>query len=96
MDTDPVEVTFLLGDCFSAFTEARQKLELDSKKYMGKVNRYDIDNLLMEAGMECNIMLANLLRFVFRDIEKNQDFESLPKLPTWGIRWGEYLSLIHI
>lgn len=40
--------------------------------------------------MECNIMLANLLRFVFRDIEKNQDFESLPKLPTWGIRWGEY------
>ena len=65
MDTDPVEVTFLLGDCFSAFTEARQKLELDSKKYMGKVNRYDIDNLLMEAGMECNIMLANLLRFVF-------------------------------
>lgn len=41
-------------------------------------------------GMECNIMLANLLRFVFRDIEKNQDFESLPKLPTWGIRWGEY------
>lgn len=90
MDTDPVEVTFFLGDCFSAFTEARQKLELDSKKYMGKVNRYDIDNLLMEAGMECNIMLANLLRFVFRDIEKNQDFESLPKLPTWGIRWGEY------
>ena len=78
MDTAPVEVTFLLGDCFSAFTEARKKLELDSKKYMGKVNRYDIDNLLMEAGMECNIMLANLLRFVFRDIEKNQDFESLP------------------
>ena len=48
MDTAPVEVTFLLGDCFSAFTEARKKLELDSKKYMGKVNRYDIDNLLKE------------------------------------------------
>ena len=50
-----MEVTFLLGDCFSAFTEARKKLELDSKKYMGKVNRYDIDNLLMEAGMQYHV-----------------------------------------
>lgn len=90
MDMEPVEVTFSLEDYFSVFTDASGRLELDSKKYMGKINRYDINNLIMEAGMECNIMLANLLRFVFRDIEENQDFKSLPKLNTWGIRWGEY------
>ena len=84
------EVTFLLEIVSLHLLRQGKNWKLDSKKYMGKVNRYDIDNLLMEAGMECNIMLANLLRFVFRDIEKNQDFESLPKLPTWGIRWGEY------
>lgn len=90
MDMEPVEVTFSLEDYFSVFTEAGERMELDSKKYMGKINRYDINNLLMEAGIECNIMLANLLRFVFRDIEENQDFKALPKLNTWGIRWGEY------
>lgn len=90
MDMEPVEITFSLEDYFSIFTDAARQMELDSKTYMGKINRYDIGNLLMEAGMECNIMLANLLRFVFRDIEENQDFKALPKLNTWGIRWGEY------
>lgn len=90
MDREPVEVTFSLADYFSMFSEAGEKLDSDSRSYMGKVNRYDINNLLMEAGMECNLMLANLLRFVFRDIEENKDFQALPKGNTWGIRWGEY------
>lgn len=90
MDMEPVEVTFSLKDYFSVFNEMREKLELDSRSYMGKINQYDIDHLMMEAGVECNLMLANMLRFVFRDIEENQDFKAIPKLNTWGIRWGEY------
>lgn len=90
MDMEPVEVTFSLKDYFSVFNEIREKLELDSRSYMGKINQYDIDHIMMEAGMECNLMLANMLRFVFRDIEENQDFKAIPKLNTWGIRWGEY------
>lgn len=90
MDRELVEVTFSLKDYFSVFNDIREKMESDSRKYMGKINRYDIDNLLMAAGMECNVMLANLLRFVFRDIEENQDFKALSKGNTWGIRWGEY------
>lgn len=90
MDMEPAEVMFSLEDYFVVFNEIREKLELDSRSYMGKINRYDIDNLMLEAGMDCNLMLANMLRFVFRDIEENQDFKAIPKLKTWGIRWGEY------
>lgn len=90
MDKEPAETVFSLEPYFSVFTKVREKLDLDSQKYIGKVCKYDVDNLLMETGMECNRILSGLLLFVFRDIEENEDFKAIPKEAVWGIRWGEY------
>lgn len=90
MDQDKAEVAFSLERFFSRFDRAREKLLTDSQKYMGKICKYDIDHMLMETGMECNRLLANLLHFVFRDIEENEDFKAIPKENSWAIRWGEY------
>ncbi|WP_077611733.1 pentapeptide repeat-containing protein [Clostridium sp. Marseille-P2415] len=90
MDRSPAEVTFSLDFLFSMLDEIRERLELDERKYMGKVGRHDISNFLLETAMEWNQILAGQLRFLFRDIEENRDFADIPKLDTWGIYWGEY------
>ncbi|MDR0925876.1 MAG: pentapeptide repeat-containing protein [Hungatella sp.] len=90
LDTEPAEVTCSIGFFFSMMDEIKEQLELDRRKYMGKVNKYDISNFLQEILMEWNQILAGQLRFLFRDIEENRDFADIPKLDTWGIYWGEY------
>lgn len=90
MDRSPAQVTFSFTFLFSILDGIREHLELDGKKYIGKINRYDISHLFQETVMECNQMLAGQLRFLFRDIEENRDFADIPKLDTWGIYWGEY------
>lgn len=90
MDQSPAEVTFSLKFLFSGLDGIRERLEQDGRKYMGKINSYDRDNILQETAMEWNQILAGQLRFLFRDIEENKDFAEIPKLNTWGIYWGEY------
>ncbi len=90
MDTEPAETTFSLKFLFSMLEEIKKKLTLDAGKYMGKINRYDISEILQNNAMEWNQILAGELRFLFRDIEENKDFSDIPKLDTWGIYWGEY------
>lgn len=90
MDSEPAETTFSLTFLFSILEEIKKKLTLDAGKYMGKINRYDISELLQNNAMEWNQILAGELRFLFRDIEENKDFSEIPKLETWGIYWGEY------
>lgn len=90
LDTEPAEVEFDLNFLFSMWGNVRQTLIESSRKYLGKVNRYDVEHQLAAAIMECNSMLAQLLRFMFRDIEENPDFIEMDKWNTWGIFWGEY------
>ncbi|MEY8356561.1 pentapeptide repeat-containing protein [Lachnospiraceae bacterium 54-53] len=90
MDREPARVTFSLAFLFSKLDGIRERLELDGKKYIGKINRYDVSHIFQETVMECNQILAGQLRFLFRDIEENRDFSYIPKLDTWGIYWGEY------
>ncbi|MFR3729044.1 pentapeptide repeat-containing protein [Lacrimispora sp.] len=90
MDTEPAETTFTLKFLFSMLEDVKKKLTLDAGKYMGKVNRYDISEILQNNAMEWNQILAGELRFLLRDIEENKDFSDIPKLDTWGIYWGEY------
>lgn len=90
MDTEPAEATFSIGFLFPMLEEAKERLLQDSRRYMGKVNRYDVDGLILDTAMECNRILAAVLKFVFRDIEENPEFQAIPKPATWGIRWGEY------
>ncbi|WP_313577841.1 pentapeptide repeat-containing protein [Lacrimispora sp.] len=90
MDTEPAEVTFSIRFLFSMMAEIKVRMEQDRRKYIGKINQYDISNFLQEILMEWNQILAGQLRFLFRDIEENSDFADIPKLDTWGIYWGEY------
>ncbi len=90
LDTEPAEVGFSLDFLFPMWADIRRELMENSRKYRGKVNRYDVQNLVASAVMDCNLMLAQVLRFIFRDVEENPDFAEIEKSDTWAVYWGEY------
>ena len=90
LDTEPAEVGFSLDFLFPMWADIRRELMENSWKYWGKVNRYDVQNLVASAVMDCNLMLAQVLRFIFRDVEENPDFAEIEKSDTWAVYWGEY------
>lgn len=90
LDLEPAETTFSLECIFAVLDGVREKLKEDSRKYRGKINRYDIDWMWMETAVQCSRELAGMLRFLFRDIEENEDFKAMNKYDTWGVHWGEY------
>ncbi|WP_333651502.1 pentapeptide repeat-containing protein [Lacrimispora sp.] len=90
MDTEPVCLTFSLDFLFRVLQPFRDQCRENIRKYMGKVNQYDVENLYQDLVMECNSMLSAQLRFMFRDVEQNKDFSEIPKEESWSIRWGEY------
>lgn len=80
------DLTFLFRQLF----DWKEKLLLAMRPYMGKVNKYDIENMVQDEAMVCNQLITHLLRFAFRNIETYNAFLEIPKLPFWEIRWGEY------
>lgn len=90
LDEEPLytelDVTFL----FQPYFEWKEKLLLDMREYMGKVNKYDVEYLLQEEILQCTQIITHVLRFLFRDIESQENFAKIPKLAFWNIRLGEY------
>ena len=96
LDTEPAEISFSLDFLFPMWEEIRKRLTENRQKYLGKVNRYDVEHRIAKSIMDCNSILAQTLRFIFRDIEENPDFAEIQKLNTWGIYWGEYRDYAEI
>lgn len=89
-DETPLTVSFDVTFLFQEYFEWQDKLLQDMRTYMGKVNKYDISALIQDEIMICNQLVAHILRFAFRDLEKQEVFCQISKLPYWIIRWGEY------
>lgn len=90
LDKEPIVVEESLDFLWENLKQIKEKLLIDSRKYMGKINRYDIEYLVQDMILACNGYLAEQLRFVFRDIEDNEDFAQIEKTEVWYIRFGEY------
>lgn len=90
LDTEPAQVCFSLDFLFSMYSTVRSELMSNTRKYMGKVNSYDVEHLLEESVMKCNSVLAQQTRYMFRDIEENEEFAAMEKTEVWSIYWGEY------
>ena len=90
LDKEPIVIEESLDFLWEDLQEMKEKLWNDSKKYMGKINRYDIEYLVQDMIFTCNCYLSEQLRLVFRDIEENEDFANIAKPEVWYIRFGEY------
>lgn len=90
LDPEPVEWSFRADSIFAGFNEVWDMLLDKQKYYVGKLNAYDVDNMVREAIMECCLMAGDLLRFYFRDVEEMPEFIAAKKQAVWQIYWGEY------
>ncbi len=90
MDEDKLTVQLDLTFLFEPYFAWKEKLMLDKRSYMGKVNRYDVENLVQDEIVLGNRLIVNILRFAFRNLEEQECFRQIKKLPYWIIRWGEY------
>lgn len=90
LDPEPVEWSFRADYIFAGFNEVWDMLLDKQKYYVGKLNVYDVDNMVRETIMECCLMAGDLLRFYFRDVEEMPEFIAAKKQAVWQIYWGEY------
>ncbi len=90
MDEDKLTVQLDLTFLFESYFAWKERLLLDMRSYMGKVNQYDVENLIQEEIISGNRLIAHPLRFAFRNLEEQKCFRQIKKLPYWIIRWGEY------
>lgn len=90
LDEEPLSTAFDLTFLFQEYFDWQEKLLLDMREYMGKVNKYDVSALVQDEIMVCNQLITHILRFAFRSLEQQEVFQNINKLPFWIIRWGEY------
>ena len=90
LDEEPLSVCFDVSFLFQEYFEWQDKLLLDMREYRGKVNKYDVGNLVQDEIMVCNQLITHVLRFAFRNLEQQEVFSGIGKMPFWVIRWGEY------
>lgn len=90
LDPEPAEWSFQADPVFEGFNGVWDQLLDEQKRYVGKLNTYDVDNMVRGAIMECCLMIGDLLRSYFRDIEEMPEFMAVKKQAAWQIYWGEY------
>lgn len=81
-----LDLTFL----FLPYFRWRAEMLNDIRGYMGKVNRYDVEDIVQEGIKPAIGFLSHLLRILFRSIEKQESFARIPKGQFWEICFGEY------
>lgn len=90
LDEAPLSAFFDITFLFQEHFEWQEKLLLDMREYMGKVNKYDVSALVQDEIMICSQLITHTLRFAFRSLGQQEAFRKIKKLPFWIIRWGEY------
>ena len=90
LDEKPLEDSFDITFLFQEYFDFQERLLRDMREYMGKINIYDIQDFIQSEIMNRNKLVAHNLRFVFRELESQEAFNGIGKMPFWVIRWGEY------
>ncbi|MEY8268878.1 pentapeptide repeat-containing protein [Lachnospiraceae bacterium 64-25] len=90
----------LMQCLYTAFEEigrqAKEKEKKDCVYFLFALQRCDlierraVGSLVQDEIMVCNQLITHILRFAFRDLEQQEVFKEIGKLPFWVIRWGEY------
>jgi len=90
LDVESIEVYFEAGSLFEPFDEVWDKLIEISRKYFGIVNRYDVQNIMLEELKYIDQTISQILRYRLRDWEKKGIFSGVTLAPYWLLKWGEY------
>lgn len=81
-----LDMSFLFKSLNDLYNELYEK----SKKFIGKINKYDIEKIILKQAMEYNEYIAYTVRFILQNIDREEWFDKVKKTDIYFIRWGEY------
>lgn len=90
LDTEMVKVTFDISRIFQMLEDLRVILYDMAKPYMGKIQAFDGDRLMMDMVMDFFKNKANDFRFFFRDFDQWECLIPVPKCSRLVLKWGEH------
>lgn len=90
MDEEPLEVYVEAEELFLPLEELWKDLESENQGYGGMVNRYDIQNIILDQLGFIDSTICQILRYRLRDWEEKGIFDSIVRTPYWILKWGEY------
>ncbi len=89
-DENPLENYIDLKFLFDDFTKLNENLITKSKGYVGKVNKYDVDETIIEAVMTCYKNMSLEVRRWLWDLDEEPFLNEGNMNDFYYIKWGEY------
>ncbi|NFG22872.1 hypothetical protein FDF11_06960 [Clostridium botulinum] len=90
LDEDSVYEEINLKFLFEPFIELKQVLIKKKKVYLGKVNNYDIQNIVFNIVKECYYSIENITREYMYDLDDNEKIKNVFLDEYYLIKWSEY------
>lgn len=90
LDENSVHVEIDLKFLFEPFIEMKKELMSKIKVYMGKVTKYDVQNIIFKITSECFNKLSFVAREYFWDLDEEEWINEIELEDYYIIKWGEY------
>ncbi|TCO68076.1 pentapeptide repeat-containing protein [Marinisporobacter balticus] len=90
LDDDTQYIEIDLSFLFKSLEELQRKLYEKSKPYIGKINKSDIEKIILRQAIEYNQYIAHIARLMLQNIDEEDWFEKVQKPDVYCIRWGAY------
>ncbi len=95
-DKNPLEVEVDLSEYFVFYNKMQDELMVESKKYVGLINRSDVQKSMQQQFNRYVAYITNICRLVIRDIEHNENFLKLKRHEYFVIYAGEHKNNFQI
>lgn len=96
LDENPVSKYIDFKFLFNEFLEFKNKLIEESKVYVGKVNKYDIQKILFDVVIKCYINMSFEVRRWLWDFEEQNLLKKEALNDFYQIKWGEYQGISEV
>lgn len=90
LDENPIWITSSMDSFFQPLEKLWGVLQIASRKFVQKINSYELFAMVSEIAMEWNQILGEHLRPIFRQLEEEGEIPLFQEAKILMIRWGEY------
>lgn len=90
LDEDSIYEEIDLKNLFEHFNELKEKLIKDKKIYMGKVNNYDIQEIIFDLAVECYNNMSVSARNWLWNLDEEEWINECAFSDFYTIKWSEY------
>lgn len=92
LDDNSIVYELNLKFLFEPFIKLKEALIKEKKIYMGKINNYDIQEIIFEKVLEAFKGMSDIVRKFFWDLDEDKWINENLKTPFYVIKWNEYQS----